>query len=101
MNDAVLTKPDAKAGMTSLLGITRLAPPASSTFASGPSRASGPQEDVSVAGVMLLSTMSVLMAIVGMVTFALFVIGCWWALSHVPVPAALHHLLAAIRLAHF
>jgi hypothetical protein len=100
MNNAVLAKPDTKSGMTSLLGLTGLPPSASSTFAPGSSQASDAEEDVSVAGVMLLSAMSVLMAIAAMVTFALFVIGCWWALSHVPVRAPLHHLLRALHLTH-
>jgi hypothetical protein len=73
--------------------------PAPATFAS--SSANGPhtEEEVSIAGAMLLSAMSVLIAIVGMVTFALFVIGCWWLISHVPVPTALQHILARIHLA--
>ena len=98
MNDAVLTQTEAKTGMTSLLGLNGLVTTAPAGFSSGPAQAPSAQEDVSVAGVMLLSAMSVLMAIIGMVTFALFVIGVWWAVSHVPVPAAVHQLFAVLHL---
>ena len=88
MNDAAFVPVEAKPGMTALLGLDGIAP--------GPSSgAQDAEEDVSVAGVMLLSAMSVLMAVAGMVGFALFVTACWWLLSHVPVPgwvAALHLL---------
>ena len=48
---------------------------------------------------MLLSAMSVLTAIVGMVGFALVVVACWWLISHLPVPAGMHLLLVKLHLA--
>ena len=98
MNDAVLTHTDATVGMTSLLGLNGLTSTTPVSFSSGPPHSPGAEEDVSVAGVMLLSAMSVLMAIIGMITFALFVIALWWVISHVPVPAFVHHILTALRL---
>jgi hypothetical protein len=65
----------------------------------GTGSASAKDEDVSVAGVMLLSAVSVFMAILGMLTLALFVIGCWWLISHIPVPQFAHQLLARLHLA--
>ena len=88
MNDAVLTPPDANTGMTSLLRLDAVPDPAHAPPA---------EDDVSVAGVMMLSAVSVLMAVLAMVGFALVLIGCWWLISHVLVPAAVHHLLARLH----
>ncbi len=93
MNDAVITQVDTKTGMQSLPFLGAMAP-----IAPGPVHAPQAQEDVSVAGVMLLSAMSVLMTIMAMVTLALFVLACWWLLSHVPVPAVVHQLLSKVHL---
>lgn len=95
MNDGVLSPDDVKTGMGSLLRLGTMAPPTTS----GPAHTPDAEDDVSVAGVLLLSAMSMLMAIMAMVTFALFVIGCWWLISHVPVPAGVHALLAKVHLA--
>jgi hypothetical protein len=57
------------------------------------------EQDVSVAGVMLLSAVSVCMAILAMLTLALFVIGAWWVISHIPVPPGVMHLLIKLHLA--
>ncbi len=67
----------------------------------GQGGAAAPQagEDVSVAGVMLLSALSVGMAIVGMVTLALFVMAGWWLVCHIPVPPFVMHLLVRVGLA--
>jgi hypothetical protein len=103
MNEAALAPVDTNMGVTPLLSLRVSSPSSQSNLAPAAfgSGQHGPQaeEDVSIAGVLLLSAMSVLMAVAGMVFFALLVIGCWWLLSHVPVPASVHHLLARLHLA--
>ena len=96
MNNAVVSPAQAEPGMKSLMGLAATVPSTASAFTPGAAEA---EPDVSIAGVMLLSAMSVMMAILGMVGFALTVLGCWWAISHVPVPAFVHHLLTSLHLA--
>lgn len=50
-------------------------------------------QDVSVGGVMLLTTVAVGMAIAGAGLLAAVFLGLWWVLSLIPVPAAVTHLL--------
>jgi hypothetical protein len=52
--------------------------------------------DVSVAGVLLLSALAVVMAIVSVVMLGLVVMGAWWLVSHIPVPDAVRHLVALL-----
>jgi hypothetical protein len=54
------------------------------------------QQDMSIAGVLLLSVVAVVLAILSVVWLGLMVMGAWWLLSHVPVPAAVRHLLALL-----
>jgi hypothetical protein len=56
----------------------------------------GGRQDVSIAGVLLLSAAAVVVAIVSVVMLGLIVMGAWWLLSHIPVPAAVRHLLALL-----
>jgi hypothetical protein len=56
-------------------------------------------EDVSVAGVMLLSAVSVVMTIMAIVTLALFVMGSWWLISHIPIPHVVWQILGKLGLA--
>ena len=54
----------------------------------------GAQEpDVSVIGVMLLSLFAVSMAVVGILFLGLVVMGVWWLVSHIPVPAFVWRVL--------
>jgi hypothetical protein len=63
----------------------------------GPSEpaANGP-DNVSVVGVLLLSTFSVGMAIIGMLVLGLVVMALWWLVSHIPIPPGIRHLLALL-----
>ncbi len=56
-------------------------------------------EDVSVAGVMLLSAVSVVMTIMAIGTLALFVMSTWWLISHIPIPAVVWQILGKLGLA--
>ena len=56
------------------------------------------EQDVSVAGVMLLSAVSVCMAIFAMVTLALVLIASWWLVSHIPVPPVVMQILGKLHL---
>jgi hypothetical protein len=55
--------------------------------------------EVSVAGVMVLTALSVIMAVFGVVMLALALMACWWVLIHIPVPPVVVHLLAKLGLA--
>jgi hypothetical protein len=57
------------------------------------------EANVSVGGVLLLSTMAVILAILGAMLLISLVLAAWWLLSHIPIPAPVHHLLAALGLA--
>jgi hypothetical protein len=93
MIETSLSAPNAKADMRAVLGMGNVAQAMPSAYAPPPA------EDVSVAGVMLLSAMSVCMAILAMVMLALMVMGGWWLVSHIPIPAVLLHILAKLGLA--
>ena len=54
--------------------------------------------DVSVGGVLLLTTMAVILAILGAMLLASIVLGTWWLAVHIPVPPAVMRLLAASHL---
>ena len=56
------------------------------------------KQDISMMGALLLSATSVVMSIFGMVFLASVLIGCWWLVSHIPVPAAVRHLMALLHL---
>ncbi len=81
-----------------LSGVIQAAPGNAGGYGTGSARAPDLDEDVSVAGVMLLSAMSVGMAIMAMVMLALIVIGAWWLVSHIPVPAFVSHAWASLHL---
>jgi hypothetical protein len=95
MSETVLPSSAGQAELGSLLGLGALS---SAAYGTNPAYQDA-EQDVSVAGVMLLSAMSVLMAILAMVTLALFVIGGWWVISHIPVPPVVMHLLVMMHLA--
>ena len=57
-----------------------------------------PTEDMSVVGALLMSAASVAMAILGMMFLGAVLVAVWWLLSHIPLPAFVHHALAAIGL---
>jgi len=56
----------------------------------------GDGQDVSVAGVLLLSIAAVVIAILCVVMLGATVMGAYWLLSHIPVPTALKHLWALL-----
>ena len=56
----------------------------------------GEPQDVSVAGVLLLSAAAVVIAILCVVMLGGTVMGAYWLISHVPVPTALKHLWALL-----
>jgi hypothetical protein len=95
MVESVLSNSSAQGEISNLLGLgTR----SSSGYGQAPGHTEN-EQDVSVAGVMLLSAVSVAMAIFAMVTLALVVIGCWWVISHIPVPPIVMHILTKLHLA--
>jgi hypothetical protein len=53
-------------------------------------------EEMSVIGVMLLTAMAVVMAILGVVFLGVFLIVTWWVISHIPVPLAVTELIAKL-----
>ena len=55
-----------------------------------------PAEDMSVVGVMLLTAVAVVMAILGVVFLGVFLIVTWWVISHIPVPLAVTQLIAKL-----
>jgi hypothetical protein len=97
MSDGISTT-GAKPDMGALLGISAVSQTAPLTLSPG---ADSPpdDEDVSVAGVMLLTAVSVAIAIAGVFALALFVIACWWVIVHIPVPPFVTQLLAKLGLA--
>jgi hypothetical protein len=48
---------------------------------------------------MVLTALSVIMAVFGVVMLALALMACWWVLIHIPVPPVVVHLLAKLGLA--
>ena len=94
MSETALSSSSASKELGALLGLGAIP---SAQYGSNP--AQDADQDVSVAGVMLLSAVSVFMAILAMLTLALFVIGGWWVISHIPVPPAVMHLLVRLHLA--
>jgi hypothetical protein len=56
-------------------------------------------EEVSVAGVMLLSAVSVVMTIMAVVWLALIVMAGWWLISHIPIPLVVWQILGKLGLA--
>ena len=54
--------------------------------------------EVSVAGVLLLTTMAVILAILGAMLLASIVLGIWWLAVHIPVPPAVMRLFSALHL---
>ena len=58
-----------------------------------------PSAEVSVGGVLLLSTMAVVLAILGAMLLAATMLGVWWLISHIPVPPVMMRLLATLHLA--
>ena len=95
MVESVLSPSTAQAEISSLLGI---GPRSTSGYGQAPGYTEN-EQDVSVAGVMLLSAVSVAMAIFAMVTLALVIIGCWWVIRHIPVPPIVMHMLTKLHLA--
>jgi hypothetical protein len=95
MIETVLSRSSGQAELGSLLGLGAMS---SAAYGSNPAHQDA-EADVSVAGIMLLSAVSVLMAILAMLTLALFVIGGWWVVSHIPVPPGVMHLLVKLHLA--
>jgi hypothetical protein len=55
--------------------------------------------DVSVAGVLLLSAVAVVLAILGALLLSAVLLGAWWLVVHIPVPHAVTHLLALLHIA--
>lgn len=96
MTDGISTT-GAKPDMGALLGIPAVTQTAPVTLLPG---ADNPpdEEEVSVAGVMLLTAVSVVIAIAGVFALALFVIVGWWIIVHIPVPPFVTHLLAKVGL---
>ena len=90
--------PQARLTTTGYDGVTNIAAQAPA-FAPLPDSAPTLETDVSVSGVLVLSFVSVGMAIMAMLAVAVTVIGLWWLIAHIPVPPALTHLLAKLHLA--
>jgi len=88
MADTTLTSTPAPVEIGAFLGLGGASLNAAPEFRS--------EEDVSVAGVMMLSAMSVFMAVMAMVTLALFIMGAWWLVSHIPVPHVVTQLLSKL-----
>jgi hypothetical protein len=56
-------------------------------------------EQVSVAGVMVLSAVSVAMTIMAVAWLALIFIAGWWLISHIPIPHVVWQILGKLGLA--
>jgi hypothetical protein len=95
MSETVISSSAAQAELGSMLGLSTMSP---SAYGANPAYQDA-EQDVSVAGVMLLSAFSVFMAILAMLFLAVFVIGAWWVISHIPVPPVVMHLLVKLHLA--
>jgi hypothetical protein len=87
------TKPDL-GGLLGMSAVTHTAPAALSPGADNPPDG----QDVSIAGVMLLTAVSVGIAIMGVFALALLVIASWWVIVHIPVPPFVTHLLHRLGL---
>ncbi len=61
-------------------------------------RAAPAGEQVSVAGVVLLSALAVALTIVGVLLLGAVLLGIWWLVSHIPVPPFVWRLLSHLRL---
>ena len=97
MSDGISTS-GAKPDLAVLLGVSAVTQAPS--VPRSPGADSPPDDgDVSVAGVMLLTAVSVGIAIMGVLALALFVIAVWWVIVHIPVPPFVTHLLAKFSLA--
>ncbi|HTZ69536.1 MAG TPA: hypothetical protein VMB71_02700 [Acetobacteraceae bacterium] len=57
-----------------------------------------PSRDISVAAIVLLSALAVALTILGVVLLGAVMVGVWWLVSHIPVPAFVWHLLAVLGL---
>jgi hypothetical protein len=55
------------------------------------------QEQVSVGGVVLLSTLAVALTIVGVLMLGAVLVGLWWLVSHIPVPPFVWRALSHLR----
>ena len=86
-----------QADLHALLGLGGVAQPAGQGALSG-AYAPDANEEVSIAGVMLLSAVSVCMAIMAIVMFALMLLGSWWLVSHIPVPTFVSGLLRSVHI---
>jgi len=53
---------------------------------------------ISIAGVVLLSAMAVVLTILGVLMLGALMVGAWWLVSHIPVPAFVGHLINYIWL---
>lgn len=55
------------------------------------------REHVSVAGVMVLSAVSVGLSILAMILVAVVLVGLWWLISHIPVPPGVSRILSHLH----
>ena len=95
MNESGVTEPVAQRNLGVLLGLgTAGAVPGYLPEFDAPL----PAEDMSVVGVMLLTAVAVVMAILGVVFLGVFLIVTWWVISHIPVPLAVTQLIAKLGL---
>jgi hypothetical protein len=56
------------------------------------------QEHVSIAAVVLLSTLAVALTIIGVLLLGAVLVGLWWLVSHIPVPPAVWRLVHFLQL---
>ena len=56
------------------------------------------KQDVSIFGMMLLSTVTVGVAVLGILALGLAVMGIYWLVIHIPVPAFLLRILTHLGL---
>jgi hypothetical protein len=61
-------------------------------------RRATPDNHISIAGVVLLSAMAVVLTILGVLLLGAFMVGVWWLVSHIPVPAFIWRLINYIGL---